>query len=57
MFSEYTVWQDGEYFLGYLNKYPDYQSQGRSSEELIENLNDLLVDLESGEILYIKKVV
>jgi predicted RNase H-like HicB family nuclease len=55
MFSEYAVWQDGKWFLGYLNKYPDHQTQGHSREELIENLKDLLVDIESGEILYIKK--
>ncbi len=53
MTSEYMVWEDGEGFLGYLNKYPDYQTQGHSRKELIENLKDLLVDLESGEILYI----
>lgn len=55
MSSEYTVWQEGEYFLGYLNEFPDYQTQGHSREELIENLKDLLVDIDSGEILYIRK--
>jgi predicted RNase H-like HicB family nuclease len=42
--------------LGYLNDYPDYQTQGMSKEELVANLKDLLVDLESGEIPYVRKV-
>ncbi len=53
---EYTFWTDGEFFLGYLNQYPDYQTQGYSKEELQENLKDLLRDIESEEIPYIRKV-
>ncbi len=44
--TEYTCWQDGEFYLGYLNEYPDYQTQGMSKEELITNLQDLRNDLE-----------
>lgn len=54
--TKFTFWQDGGYFLGFLNEYPDYQTQGLSKEELVENLKSLLVDLESGEIPYIRKV-
>ncbi len=53
---EYTFWQDDEFFIGYLNNYPEYQTQGYSKEELLENLRDLLKDFESGEVLFIKKV-
>ena len=53
---KYTFWQDGEFFLGYLNEYPDYWTQGYSKDELLENLKDLLVDLESGEVPFIRKV-
>jgi predicted RNase H-like HicB family nuclease len=52
----YTFWQDGEFFLGFLNDYPGYETQGYSKEELIENLKDLLKDIESSEIPFIKKV-
>ena len=52
----YTFWQDGEFFLGHLNEYPDYQTQGYSKDELLENLRDLLIDLESGEVPFIRKV-
>jgi len=53
---KYTFWQDGEFFIGFLNDYPDYETQGYSKEELLENLKSLLKDLKSEEIPYIRKV-
>lgn len=53
---KYVYWQDGDYYIGHLLDYPDYQTQGLSKEELIENLKDLLTDIESGEVPYIRKV-
>ena len=54
--AKFTFWQDGEFYLGFLNEYPDYQTQGKSKDELVHNLKDLLADLESGEIPFIRKV-
>jgi predicted RNase H-like HicB family nuclease len=53
---QYTFWRDGEFFIGYLNDYPDYQTQGYSKDELLENLKDLLSDIQTDEIPYIRKV-
>ena len=53
---KFTSWQDGDLFIGFLNEYPDYQTQGLSKEELAENLKDLLVDLESNQVPHIRKV-
>ena len=53
---KYTFWQDGEFWIGFLNDYPDYQTQGYSKEELLESLRDLLADIESGEVPFIRKV-
>ncbi len=53
---KFTSWQDGEFYLGFLNDYPNYLTQAMSREELIDNLKSLLVDLESDEIPYIRKV-
>lgn len=53
---KFTSWQDGDFFIGFLNDYPDYSTQGTTKEELAENLKDLLIDLESGDIPYIRKV-
>ncbi len=53
---KFTSWQDGEFFIGFLNEYPDYQTQGLNKEDLVENLKDLLVDFESHQVPYIRKV-
>lgn len=52
----YTYWQDQEYFLGYLNDYPDYETQALSKEDLMHNLASLLEDIESGEVPFVRKV-
>jgi len=54
--TKFTYWRDGDYFLGFLNDYPDYATQAKSKEELVRSLKDLLVDLESGEVPYVRKV-
>jgi len=54
--TKFTYWKDGDYYLGFLNDYPDYRTQGLSKEELVKNLTDLLADLESGEVPYVRKV-
>ena len=53
---KFTSWQDGDFFIGFLNDYPDYLTQGMSREELADNLKSLLIDLESDEIPYVRKV-
>jgi predicted RNase H-like HicB family nuclease len=53
---KFTYWKDGNFYLGFLNDYPDYQTQGSSKEELVSNLKSLLADLESGEVPHIRKV-
>jgi predicted RNase H-like HicB family nuclease len=52
---EYIYWNDGKFWVGYLEEYPDYQTQGLSLDELQENLRDLYADLTSGEIPNIRK--
>jgi len=54
--AQYVHWQDGEMWLGYLEEFPDYTTQGQSLGELEENLRDLHRDLTSGEIPGIRKV-
>ena len=51
-----SFWKDEEFFIGFLNDYPDYETQGYSKEELLENLKSLLKDIESEEIPFIRKV-
>ena len=53
---KFTYWQDDDFFLGFLNEYPDYQTQGKTKEELTENLKDLLADFESGQVPFARKI-
>lgn len=48
--TEFTYWQDGDVWLGYLDEFPDYLTQGESLADLKEHLADLYRDLVSGEI-------
>ncbi len=52
----FTYWRDGRHYIGFLNQYPDYQTQATSKTELTENLKDLLKDIQSREVPYIRKV-
>lgn len=49
-------WQDGDIWLGYLEDYPDYMTQGESLEELEENLKDLYANLTGGHMPGARKV-
>ena len=46
----FTFWQDSGVWLGHLDDYPDYLTQGTSLEDLKEHLLDLHRDLSSGVI-------
>ena len=52
----YVYWQEGDAWLGYLEEYPDYWTQGDCLDDLIEHLKDLYQDLTSGQIPGIRKV-
>ena len=52
----YVHWQDGEMWLGYLEEFPDYLTQGETQPELEVNLRDLYGDLTSGEIPGVRRV-
>lgn len=49
-------WQEEDGWLGYLQEYPDYWTQGETLEDLKEHLRDLYKDVVSGEIPGIRKV-
>ncbi len=54
--KKYVYWEDQGMWIGYLEEYPDYMSQGETLEELKENLKDIYRDLSSGEIPCIRRV-
>ncbi len=46
-----VYWQETDgMWVGHLEAYPDYMTQGQTLDELKENLKDILGDLVSKEI-------
>jgi len=52
----YVYWQDGEAWLGYLEEFPAYLTQGDSLADLEEHPLDLHADLTSGAIPCVRRV-
>lgn len=48
-------WEEDGAWLGYLEEYPDYWTQGETLDDLREHLRDLYQDLTSGEIPGIRR--
>jgi hypothetical protein len=53
---KYVRWEDDGAWIGYLQDYPDYWTQGQSLEDLQAHLRDLYRDLTSGDIAGVRKV-
>ena len=53
--TPFTYWQDGEAWLGYLDEFPDYWTQGGTFEDLKEHLADLFADLSGGLIPQVRR--
>jgi predicted RNase H-like HicB family nuclease len=56
MSARYIYWQDGDHWLGYLEEFPDYLTQGEDLEDLRDHLKDLLDDLTSGAVPGVRRV-
>ena len=52
----YIYFQEDDMWVGWLEEFPDYRTQGESLEELEENLRDLQRDLTSGAIPNVRRV-
>jgi predicted RNase H-like HicB family nuclease len=49
-------WQEDDAWLGYLEEYPDYWTQGDTLAVLVKHLKDLYLDLSGGHIPGARKV-
>jgi predicted RNase H-like HicB family nuclease len=56
MTVRYVYWQEKDYWLGYLEQYPDYWTQGESLEDLKQHLKDLYEDLSNERIPEARRV-
>ena len=54
--AKYVYWQEGDAWLGYLEEYPDYWTQGETLDDLLAHLKELSLDLTSGKIPGIRRV-
>jgi len=52
-----VVWEEDGAWLGFLQDYPDYWTQGKNEKELKAHLKDLYRDIASGEIPGIRFVL
>lgn len=54
--KKFVHWEDQGMWIGYLEEYPDYLSQGNTLDELKINLTDIFHELTSGTIPHVRKV-
>ena len=48
--KKFIYYKEDDMFIGWLEEYPDYRTQGETLEELEENLLDIYNDLNAGHI-------
>jgi predicted RNase H-like HicB family nuclease len=53
---KFIYWEEDGAWLGYLQDYPDYWTQGETLDDLRDHLRDLYHDLISEELPGIRKV-
>jgi predicted RNase H-like HicB family nuclease len=54
--TKYVYWQDGDMWLGYIEEFPDYMTQGETLKELQDNLKDIYDDVTGGKIPGVRHV-
>jgi predicted RNase H-like HicB family nuclease len=54
--KRYIFWQEDETWLGYLEEYPDYWTQGETEQELKENLAHIYKHVISETLRSVRKV-
>ena len=53
---KYVHWEEDGAWLGYLQDFPDYRTQGETLDDLKEHLRELYADLSGGKLPGIRKV-
>ena len=52
---KFVYYQENDMWVGWLEEYADYRSQGKTLDELKENLKDIYEDVISGKIPQIRR--
>lgn len=53
--TNFIYYQENDMWVGWLEEYPDYRTQGATLDELKENLKDIYDDLSTGEIPHARR--
>jgi predicted RNase H-like HicB family nuclease len=54
--KKFVYYQEEDMWIGWLDEFPDYRTQGKTLEELEENLRDIFMELTSGRIPCVHRV-
>lgn len=54
--KKFVYWIDHEVWVGYLEEFPDYMTQGETFNELKANLKDIYKELTGGLIPNVRHV-
>jgi predicted RNase H-like HicB family nuclease len=54
--TKFVYYQESDLWVGWLDEYPDYRTQGSTLEELKANLKDIYEDINTGKIPHVRKV-
>ena len=54
--KKFVYYQEDDMWVGWLEEYPDYRTQGVTLDELQENLQDIYKELTTGDIPHIRKI-
>ena len=46
----YTYEMDGDFFVGYLDDYPEYPTQGENLQDFEDNLADIYAMIQDGTL-------
>jgi predicted RNase H-like HicB family nuclease len=48
--KKFMYYQDDDMYIGWIDDFPDYKTQGATLDELKENLRDIYEELTNGRI-------
>lgn len=54
--KKFVYYQEDDMWIGWLEEFPDYRTQGETLDELRENLKDIYEELMSCAIPHVRRV-
>jgi predicted RNase H-like HicB family nuclease len=54
--KKFIYYQEDDMWIGWLEEFPDYRTQGETLDDLRENLKDIYEELMSGGIPHVRRV-